>query len=411
MYKTIRKCVKKYIVYVTIFQTTHLETVFVIFWFTGQHNPSNFNAICIPYFQTSKHAQSHEDYKEIVSKGTQKGTVLEEILKREYDIWQQLDYEFCPNQGLTELFDISDIAHIETKLETSKLTQFLHSEDNTEQDHIPNSELTIVSVLEEQDLHGKADSCFTGCAYATHENLVMTDWNNGSVKMFNKYGILMDKLGFTNCPWDVTRSNIGEVAVTVPKDKSVYFIDCNEHLKTISSFPTHSECFGIVKMGQTFVITCDPWSNASSVKVFSLSGQQLANYQYNRTGGLLFKCPLHVCTDYFEKVIYVSDSSADAVYAINLNGDLKFTYENFELRYPTGVKTDRFNRLYVCAKGTSNIHKISEKGEFLDFFAKQTDGIDKPTAICFNPDGGNIVFTDLQSSTCNAFLTKTLEPK
>ena len=359
----------------------------------------------------SKNANSHKEFKEIVTKSKQKADVLEEILKRDYESWKQLDYELCPSETLAELSDIKDIAHIEVTLETSQLTQFLYTEEDHDNDMIHLNELNVVSTLEEQDLKAKADCCFTGCSYATHEELIMTDWNNGAVKMFNKYGILMDKLDFTNCPWDVAKTDAGRVAVTVPKDKSVYIIDCNEHLKIVSSFPTNCECFGIVQLGETFVITCDPWSNTPSVKVFSLSGQQLRVYQYNRAGELLFKCPLHVCTDYFEKVIYVSDSSADVVYAITLKGDIKFVYQSFELRYPTGVRTDRFNRLYVCGRESSNIHKVSEKGEFVNFFCKQIDGVGKPTAICFNPDGGAILFTDLQSSTCNGFVTKALELK
>ena len=359
----------------------------------------------------SKNAGSHQEFKEMVSKCKQKAEVLEEILKRDYDSLKQMDYELCPNKALDEIFEVKDLAHVEVELETSKLTQFLCNYDDLEEETVHNKELNIVSTLEEQDLRGKADCCFTGCSYATHEELIMADWNNGAVKMFNKYGILMDKLDFANCPWDVAKADLGKVAVTVPKDKSVYLIDCNEHLKILSSFATSSECFGIVKMGETFVITCDPWSNAPSVKVFSLTGQQLLVYQYNSTGKLLFKCPLHVCTDYFEKVIYVSDSSADVVYAMALNGEIKFVYQNFDLRYPTGVRTDRFNRLYVCGRESSNIHKVSEKGEFLNFFCRQTDGVGKPTAICFNPDGGTILFTDLQNSTCNGFVTKSLKLK
>ena len=363
-------------------------------------------------FQTAKHAKSHEEYKEIVSTCSQKAIVLQEILKRDYDNFAPLEYEFCPNERLMELFDVGDMANTEVKLETSRLTQFLYNpEEDSSERHIQDCELTLVSTLEEQDQQGKPDSCFTGCAYATHEELIMADWNNGAIKMFNKYGILMDKMAFGNCPWDVTQSDIGQVAVTVPKDKSVYLIDCHEQLKKSSSFSVNCECFGITKISDKYVITCDPWSNSPSVRSFTLAGQPLNVYQYNDAGQLLFKCPLHVCTDYFEKVIYVSDSSADAVYAITLKGETKFVYESFDLRYPTGVKTDRFNRLYICGRESSNIHKVSEKGDFLEFFCRQTDGVGKPTAICFNPDGGSIMFTDLQSSTCNSFYTKTLELK
>lgn len=331
-------------------------------------------------------------------------------MSRDYRSLVKLDYEFCPNESLLELFDMAEIAQVAGKLQTSKLTQFLYNpEDYSGEGQAQNSELTIVSTLEEHDLQGKTDSCFTGCAFASPEELIMADWNNGAIKMFNKYGILMDKLEFSNCPWDVTECYSGQVAVTVPKDTAVYFVDCGEHLKCVSSFITDCECFGIAKMGEMFVITCDPWSNSPSVRLFSVTGQPLSIYQFNNAGELLFKCPLHVCTDYFENIIYVSDSSADAVYAITLKGEIKFIYEHFDLRYPTGVKTDRFNRLYVCGKESSNIHNVSEKGDFIGFFCRHTDGVGKPTAMCFNPDGGSILFTDLQSSTCNGFLTKTLE--
>ena len=315
-------------------------------------------------------------------------------------------YEFQPTAILDEIYNIRKYAYVTTNLDTPLLPPFLCLPGQEGDEEGPSStELEIFTGTEEEDM---PKCCFTGCAYVTPEDLLLTDWNNGVLKMFNKHGVVCDKLKFDKNPWDVVQVCDGRAAVTVPKLNTVFFVECEPHLRIDGSFNTDSECFGICKIMNNFVITCDPWSRYPSVRIFSEFGQLLSIIQYSDTGENFFKCPLHVCVNYFNTVIYISDAAVEAVLAFSIVGELKFVYSHRELEYPTGIAIDRNNWLYICGKESANIQRVSSVGIYQETICRSKHGIKTPRALCFNPNGSNMVITDPCSVCPNGFFSRPM---
>lgn len=337
-------------------------------------------------------------YKEIIMSAAERTRVLDETLKQEAANYYSYELKIMPE--LSAIFEGDNVAYVHDVIVTPALPPFLsrlqlNGDDPESSDYTSLKNVEGISnVSGNEDTESKTGS-FTGCAYISTESVLLVDCTNGVIKLLNKYALVADSLEFEKSPWDVVQSLDGQVAVTVPKLQTVFFVEAEPHLRIVGQFNTRCECFGICKMEDKYAITCDPWSKLPSVRVFDTLGNVLSVVQTDSIGEPYFKCPLHVCSDYFNTMIYVSDSTANCVYAISLSGEIMFCYEHHDLDYPTGVATDRNNCLYACGKSSANIHKITNTGELSEKFLQKRHGISNPCAIAFHPGGSHVILTDL----------------
>lgn len=354
-----------------------------------------------------------EKYRSIVNDGSHQSHELETRLREQYDATDSFfyDFEFAPEIQRLKATEV--IASVGTITALPRLPPFL-SAPGENADNDDESTFTSMKSLDStvnvdgNQLAKNNKYCFTGCSYILPDSFVLTDWAGGMLKMISKYGLVSDNLKFEQSPWDVVQTCSGQVAVTVPRMRKVYFVEAEPHLKISKSFSTGCQCFGICKIGEKFVMTCDPWSKAPSVRMFDAIGNTLLVVQKDSIGENIFKCPLHICSDFFNTVLYVSDSTADCVYALSPSGEIMFCYEHNELDYPAGVATDRNNCLYVCGRKSSNIQKISNAGELRERFLQPRHNVSSPCAIAFHPDGGHLILTDLIGPVSTGFWTARL---
>jgi hypothetical protein len=320
-------------------------------------------------------------------------------------------YQLEPAPEVEEFYERDNIAHVEEIKVTTLLPPFLcvkTTDDDDDDDESVSDFTSLKSIEGFEHVCGKNETanetcCFTGCAYITDDSVLLADWSNGSIKLLNKQGLVADYMQFKKSPWDVVRNSSGQVAVTVPHLQKVFIIEAEPHLRIVGQFSTRCDCFGICKIGDNYAVTCDPWSKMPSLRVFNELGNVLLKVQTDSLGDNYFKCPLHVCSDFFSTVMYVSDSTADCVYAISVSGSIIFCYRNEYLEYPTGVETDRNNCLHVCGKVSSNIHKLTNKGELQEKLLQNNGDVQHPCAIAFHPDGDHMILTDLKGDMASGY--------
>lgn len=68
-----------------------------------------------------------------------------------------------------------------------------------------------------------------------------------------------------------------------------------------------------------------------------------------------------------------------------------FTYTSKEFEVPSGIATDNYGNLYVTARGSNNVHRLSPSGTFLDIFLTERDGLQRPSGIAFSNAKDGIV--------------------
>ncbi|WAR22162.1 hypothetical protein MAR_016136 [Mya arenaria] len=355
--------------------------------------------------------ENHEfgKYKQLIGDSTRKMLVLQEILKQTYDSSRTYNYILNPTAELQEIYDLEDFATVEPIICPPGLPPFLsvprprvHGEAPGEEVGSSLRHIEFFPFVQDVDTQRVAKSCFTGCAYVHADKLMLADWTNGVVNIINTFGVVSDSLTLEHPPWGAVRVQEDRAAVTAPKAHKIFFIEAEPNLHITGSINTKCECFGICKLNNNYACTCDPWSKSPSVRVFNEDGHLLLKTQFDSMGQPFFKCPLHICADFFNTSMYVSDASADCVFAITIDGDFLFCYQDRDLEYPTGLATDRNNRLYVCGRNSRNIQMISNTGELQETLW-DSEGLRSPSAMSFHPHGDHAAVTDLDGNTAMGY--------
>ncbi|XP_053407661.1 uncharacterized protein LOC123547438 [Mercenaria mercenaria] len=350
-----------------------------------------------------------EEYKNIILKTAERSVILQVILREIFESCKHYNYVLKSAPEAAGIYDTENLACVKEIFVAPVLPPFLSVKTTEDADDESVSDYTSLKCIEGfENVSGKHASgnekcSFTGCAYIMEDFVLLADWSNGSIKMLNKQGLVADVLEFEQSPWDVARNYSGQVVVTVPKLQTVFFVEAEPHLRIVGHFETRCDCFGICKIRDNYAITCDPWSKSPSVRVFDKLGNTLLKVQTDDIGDNYFKCPLHVCSDFFSSVIYVSDATADCVYAISVSGDIIFCYKHENLEYPTGVETDRNNCLHVCGKASSNIHKLTNNGSLQEVLLKNNYDVQHPCGIAFHPNGDHMILTDLEGEMSSGY--------
>jgi len=350
-------------------------------------------------------------YKAAITKATQAADTVEEPLKKMYEDNNMFTYDIELTEEYDEISKLEgvDVATVDVVSYTHALPPFLTLPPPvTEQGMTGGLEnaslrhIEFVPIAHDAERPRRAQDCFTGCVYVHAEKLLLADWTNGVVEIINKFGIVADTLAMEKPPWGAALVCEDRAVVTCPKARKVFFLETEPHLHVMSYFTTDCECFGVCKIGDNYACTCDPWSKSSSVKIFSQTGEVITTIQADSIGQPYFRCPLHICSDFFNSCMYITDATADCVYGITPQGDILFCYTHKELDYPTGIETDRNNRVYVCGRYSKNIQILSNLGQLLETLW-DSEGLQSPSAISFHPHGDHAAVTDLDGNTAMGF--------
>ncbi|KAL4231883.1 hypothetical protein ACF0H5_009459 [Mactra antiquata] len=347
------------------------------------------------------------DFKKLKKKIQEKCPVYEEILRRDFNSATRLDYEFQPDPWVNEVFGtLKTIGKVVTVPDASKLPGFL---SESKEPDFSKRQLIIESTNDGGSVKDKNSSCFTGCTFVSGSFMILTDWNNNSLKLFNKRGLLVDRLEFKHNPWDVKKLDETHVVVTIPGARKVAIVAyTQQNIEVESTFDTDCECWGITPVKDKLAVTCDPWSKTPSVKLYTRQGRLLAFYQKDGDERPLFSYPEHITTDKDQDVLYVSDSKSNQLVAITVDGLRLFRYRSKSLISPSGVASDCQGFIYVNGKDSQNIHQITKEGKCVKILMDKTY-LESPRGLCFEPDGERIIITDSGNTNCEEFLVGKLK--
>ncbi|CAG2228825.1 unnamed protein product [Mytilus edulis] len=138
--------------------------------------------------------------------------------------------------------------------------------------------------------------------------------------------------------------------------------------------------YGLCFVNKELFITCHgsrlTWINLSS-------GQQVK--QRTTSGESYFVLSLSQ-TDYM-----YADSTTTVDYVVG--NTTKFTYTNSELSFPRGIGIDCMGNLYIASVNSSNIHQITNEGEFIRIISASAVGIEYPWTIRFAPGSNKFIVT------------------
>ncbi|XP_065945029.1 E3 ubiquitin-protein ligase TRIM71-like [Magallana gigas] len=264
---------------------------------------------------------------------------------------------------------------IKTKLldDVKKLTKLPRLADVSADENLDQVNLNVKNI---DYIHAKVNkiSEFTiqganikGGTFMSSGNLFLADLDGRRCILCDTNGVILQEVKLQEAPWDVFTEG-EEILVTNPKNKSILKIDSTS-LEIIETVPVGCSCNGIATSGNTTAI-----STSNSVEIFYDSFDVTKRRTLSSGIGSVFD----VVIDDENNVICTSPSK-NVVKKLDLQGNVLFTYNHKELKYPYGVTTDSEGNIFINGFISNNIHILSRVGKLL----RIVEGVTNPRYIKF----------------------------
>jgi hypothetical protein len=307
----------------------------------------------------------------------------ETVLEKEESNIRDIDYDFEQNYEIEHiLMALDEIGSLKVNKTPTVVSPFIKKRAT------PGSRFDATSAMD--------DRCaeLTGGTFLPDDRLMLVDNANRKLKLFTPDGDLLCEFELSSAPWDITCVPCGMAAVTLPSEKKVMLVSgMNDCITPVEQFNTSGKCYGIAYSyyAKDLVVACDtPGDGLATVKVISLSGDELRNIAIGENGLSIISRPSYVATNPFDADVYVSDECNNTIIGITTNGEIRFNHKHSYLKLPVGIAADNHGCIYVCGNGSCDIHQMTRDGQRIRLL---TDGLPHPRAIAFDPYGDRFLVT------------------
>ncbi|XP_071079279.1 probable E3 ubiquitin-protein ligase MID2 [Haliotis cracherodii] len=234
------------------------------------------------------------------------------------------------------------------------------------------------------------------------ETLVVTDYNNNSLKSFytKKDKPRHSNLDFSSAPHSVTRLRDNQVAVSFWSHNEIVIVLVTPDLVLWSRVTTKKKYTCLTAMSpSTLAAGCrDP----PCVDILDVSGRVMRSVSRFNTGKNLICKPSFLCaTD--RGNILVSASGLGSVYCITPEGDVVFTYTptgERRLGSSRGITTTSTGHILVADSLPHRVILLTPAGEFVRDLLTSQDEIANSYGICHY---GNMLYVCTESNQILAF--------
>ncbi|KAL4234414.1 hypothetical protein ACF0H5_006060 [Mactra antiquata] len=239
-----------------------------------------------------------------------------------------------------------------------------------------------------------------GTAYLQDGRIVLADYDNHNVKVFDSKLYRGSQLKLSSGPWDVEVTGPKEIAVSLPFESKIQFISLGNELKATRSIKLDMDCYGIVCRNQELFIVCNDYLIGPAVQVVSLTGRIKQTIDTDRNGRRILTDPYYLTVTSTGKLIYVSDK--DRIVCMDRHGNVTSIYQDTSLRNARGIDLDPEGNLYVCGYMSNNIHQITMHGIDFRCLVNKEDVWD-PWSVTFHESSGTIMVTCDSSDNIKIF--------
>lgn len=239
-----------------------------------------------------------------------------------------------------------------------------------------------------------------GAAFLQDGRIVLADYDNHNVKVFDSKLYRGSQLRLSSGPWDVEVTGPKEVAVSLPFESKIQFIAVTDHLKATRAIKLDMDCYGIVCRNQELIVVCNDYLIGPAVQVVSLTGRIKQTIDTDRSGRRILTDPYYLTVTPTGKLIYVSDK--DRIVCMDRHGNVTSVYQDTSLRNARGIDIDSEGNLYVCGYMSNTVHQITMHGiDFRCLVSKEE--VWDPWSVKFNEGNGTIMVTCDSSDTIKVF--------
>ncbi|XP_060065035.1 uncharacterized protein LOC132545372 [Ylistrum balloti] len=245
--------------------------------------------------------------------------------------------------------------------------------------------VSLMATVKSASLGQTEEICLSGGVFTDKGELIVTDFYNKRLIMFNDKYSYLDEHAVDGNPTDIALGHSDQdLFVAVVDNKIFRFTLRDGQLSTVNSFKSPMQTWGITVHGQNMCAGTD-----RSVDVMSVNGDMIRSFK--KMGSFTYPTVS-------QAAVYHKDID-DIVCTQLEDGKEIARYRDPCLREPRGMGQDRDGNIYVCGLGSGNIFVLSpDLSRGREILPKLSD-ITKAYGIVVHPTKLEFVVTSLKEST------------
>lgn len=211
--------------------------------------------------------------------------------------------------------------------------------------------------------------------YHNENSFLIVDRWNKKLKYFNDSGVSYGGVIFREEPWDITKVNTSQYAVTVPQLKSIFKLEAtDDNIKATGVICTERKyaCVAYHAQSERYVCGQVPQFGEPVIDLIGNDGGPiLMSFKSDNSGISLFSYPRYVKVSR-DGVIVVCDWNMKCLLLLKLDGTFIGKYKGSGdslFTDPTGIVINQAtDTIYAIASKCESVHKISLNCELLEVF-------------------------------------------
>ena len=265
---------------------------------------------------------------------------------------------------------------------------------------------SVFTLSEEVNIRLEEDPkicCVTGICSMPNGRVLLADYNNYKVKLFDDRGTSKTYITLPSEPWGIDCIGDYEAVVTLPNAMCMFTLVVDSKVTIGRRIDINRKCYGVVFHDMKFLIAC-----VSDIRIYGYNGEFITRILKDKK--TLFTNPRTVCSNmrYLcidqmdSNKVYISDNNRGLV-CVKINGEVLSFHSSSDSVSPQGLFSSQSGILIVCqAPNRVTLFLINEHG----CCTKDVLCVDNAQSADFNKSDGMLWLSKSDSDTMSIYTIK-----
>ncbi|XP_046577691.1 probable E3 ubiquitin-protein ligase MID2 [Haliotis rubra] len=218
------------------------------------------------------------------------------------------------------------------------------------------------------------------------ETVVVTDWNEQSVKSFytRKDNLCHSKISLHNSPFAVAHFKEDQVIVTIPRSRQMVTVQVTPDLHLLSTIHSTKGYYSVAVLNPSSLVA----GAINCVDILDMKGNALRSIT-GPGGELPFTYPYYINVTSKGNIL-VSDCWKGVAKCLTSEGDVVWTYapgDDKAISDPCGVVATRTGYVLLADRRLNKVVQLTEKGRFVRDVITTRDDVKSPLGLSVDRHG------------------------
>ncbi|KAL4235236.1 E3 ubiquitin-protein ligase trim71 [Mactra antiquata] len=263
-------------------------------------------------------------------------------------------------------------------------------------------------------IHGDRTTCYiTGCELLEDGRMILADYNNKSMKVFDKYGHYSNHMFVSSRPTDIAVIGNEEIVTSLIDEVALQVLSIRKQIFLARRLETQFPYNGLAFSPSTSLLygSTSFKDGTGEIHVMDLTGKILHSIGHRQHQANITR-PMTLRINDDHGLLYVTDIGKNRVVCFDVSvldeietrsPVFQYTDRNLELR--NGLAIDMDGNVYVCS-GNRTIHQISSDGRKVHEVLTASDGIELPHCMSVSVKDNHLLLCEFKQNMFKLFALK-----